>query len=161
MSKETLEHATQIPWEKGGGTVGHWVKLAYIALRRELDASVRKAGLTTTQWQALSVLYHKPGLTHSELERHLDIEAPSVTSLLNGMERKGWVKREKSPSDARVKQLHLTPRGRTLIEHLRQATAPVERCLASALTEEERETLKRLLRIVVESLREDAPSFSS
>lgn len=153
MSKATQEHTTQIPWEKGGGTVGHWVKLAYIALRRELDASVRKAGITTTQWQALNVLYHKPGLTHSDLEKHLDIEAPSVTSLLNGMERKGWVKREKSPTDARVKPLHLTPRGRTLIEHLLKATAPVERCLATALSEEERDTLKRLLRAVVEALR--------
>jgi len=154
MGKTIPEHATQIPWEKGGGTIGHWVKQAYIAMRRELDASVRTAGMTTTQWQALGVLYHKPGLTHSELEKHLVIEAPSVTSLVNGMERKGWVRREKSPADARVKQLHLTPRGLKLLEGVRQATVPIERSISAALTEEERETLKRLLRTVVESLKE-------
>ena len=153
MSRGSPEHTTQIPWEKGGGTVGHWVKLAYIAMRRELDATVRKAGITPTQWQALGVLYHKPGLTHSELEKHLDIEAPSVTSLVNGMERKGWVKRERSASDARAKKLHLTPRGRTLIESCRQATLPIERSVTAALSESERETLKRLLRAVVEALR--------
>ncbi|HVO39719.1 MAG TPA: MarR family transcriptional regulator [Spirochaetia bacterium] len=154
MAKTIPEHATQIPWEKGGGTIGHWVKQAYIAMRRGLDASVRKAGMTTTQWQALGVLYHKPGLTHSELEKHLDIEAPSVTSLVNGMERKGWVRRDKSPDDARVKQLHLTPRGLRLLEGVRQATVPIERAIAAALSEEERETLKRLLRTVVEALKE-------
>ncbi|MGA2615834.1 MAG: MarR family transcriptional regulator [Spirochaetia bacterium] len=144
---------TQIPWEKHGGTVGHLVKLAYIAMRREMDASVRKAGITTTQWQALGVLYHMPGLTHSELVDHMGIEPPSLTSLVNGMERKGWLKRERSETDARVKRLFLTARGRRLIEGLRKATEPIERRMAAALTDSERESLKSLLRTLVESLK--------
>jgi DNA-binding MarR family transcriptional regulator len=147
------EKTTQIPWEKHGGTVGHLVKLAYVAMRREMDASVRKAGITTTQWQALGVLYHKPGLTHSELVDHMGIEPPSVTSLVNGMERKGWIKRERSDVDARVKRLHLTQRGRRLIESLRKATEPVERRMVAALTDNERDFLKSLLRTLVDSLK--------
>jgi len=147
------EKTTQIPWEKHGGTVGHLVKLAYVAMRREMDASVRKAGITTTQWQALGVLYHKPGLTHSELVDHMGIEPPSVTSLVNGMERKGWIKRERSDLDARVKRLHLTQRGRRLIESLRKATEPVERRMVAALTDNERDFLKSLLRTLVDSLK--------
>jgi hypothetical protein len=88
MDAPALESTTRIPWEKHGGTVGYWVKLAFIAMRRETDASVRKAGITTTQWQTLRVLFHMPGMTHSDLVAHLDIEAPSVTSLINGMERR-------------------------------------------------------------------------
>jgi DNA-binding MarR family transcriptional regulator len=129
------------------------VKLAYIAMRREMEASVRKAGVTPTQWQALRVLCYMPGLTHSDLLAHLDIEAPSVTSLVNGMERKGWVRREKSASDARVKRLYLTARGRRLIQGLRQATRPIQQRVAAALTENERDTLRSLLRSLVESLR--------
>jgi DNA-binding MarR family transcriptional regulator len=152
MDAPLREKTTPIPWEKHGGTVGHWVKLAYVAMRRELDASVRRAGITTTQWQALRVLYHMPGLTHSELVAHMDVEAPSVTSLVNGMERKGWVRRERSTTDARVKRLFLTSAGKKLTESLRRATKPVDRRLASALTERERDELKSLLRTVVESL---------
>ena len=144
---------TPIPWEKHGGSVGHLVKLAYIAMRRELDASIRKAGITTTQWQALGVLYHMPGLTHSELVEHMAIEPPSLTSLVNGMERKGWLKRERSETDARVKRLFLTPRGRKLIESLRKATEPIDRRMAAALTDSERDALKSLLRTLVESLK--------
>jgi DNA-binding MarR family transcriptional regulator len=147
------EKTTQIPWEKHGGTVGHLVKLAYIALHREMDASVRKAGITTTQWQALGVLYHMPGLTHSELVDHMGIEPPSVTSLVNGMERKEWIRRERSATDARVKRLFLTPRGRRLIESLRKATEPIEKRMTAALTDTERDSLKSLLRTVVESLK--------
>ncbi len=152
------QKTTQIPWEKHGGSVGHLVKLAYIAMRRELDASVREAGLTTTQWQALGVLYHMPGLTHSELMEHLAIEPPSVTSLVNGMERKGWIRNEKCPDDARAKRLFLTPAGRRRIEKVRRATEPIERRMAAALSESQRESLKALLRIVVESLKETPAS---
>ena len=147
------ERTTQVPWEKHGGTVGHLVKLAYIAMRREMDASVRKAGITTTQWQALCVLYHMPGLTHSELVEHMAIEPPSVTSLVKGMERKGWIRQERPATDARVKRLHLTTRGRRLIGGLRRATEPVERRMTAALSESQRDSLKTLLRTLVDSLR--------
>ncbi len=149
------EKTTPIPWEKHGGTIGHLVKLAYIALRRELDANVRKAGITTTQWQALGVLYHMPGLTHTELVEHMAIEPPSVTSLVNGMEGKGWIKRERSEADARVKRLYLTPRGRRLIEGLRAATEPIDRRVAALFTESQQESFKSLLRTLVESLTGD------
>ncbi len=146
------EKTTQIPWEKHGGSIGHLVKLAYVAMRRELEASVREAGITPTQWQALGVLCHMPGLTHTQLMEHLAIEPPSVTSLVNGMQRKGWIRWEKSPADARAKRLFLTPAGRRLIDSLRKATEPIERRMAAALNESERETLRSLLRTLVESL---------
>jgi MarR family transcriptional regulator, transcriptional regulator for hemolysin len=133
-------------------TVSRWVKLAFAAMRREMDASLRASGMTLTQWRALGMLLHHPGMTHSELVAHLEIEAPSVTSLVNGMERKGWVKRTRSPTDARVKRLSLTPKGKRHIEEARRATAPVEHRMAATLTEEQRTTLKRLLRIMVEGL---------
>jgi DNA-binding MarR family transcriptional regulator len=81
------------------------------------------------------------------------IEPPSVTSLVNGMERKDWIKRERSETDARVKRLYLTQRGRRLIESLRKATEPVERRMVAALTDNERDSLKSLLRTLVDSLK--------
>ena len=97
-------------------TLSHWVKHAFMTMRREMEASLRKSGMTVTQWRALGVLLNAPGATHSDLMQHLEIEAPSVTSLVNGMERKGWVKRTRSTADARVKRLSLTAQGRRLIE---------------------------------------------
>jgi DNA-binding MarR family transcriptional regulator len=93
-----------------------------------------------------------PGLTHSELVEHMAIKPPSVTSLVNGMERRGWIRRERSAADARVKRLYLTTRGRRLIESLRRATEPVERRVTAALTESQRDSLKTLLRALVDSL---------
>lgn len=137
-------------------TLTHWVKLAFITMRREMEASLRATGMTVTQWRALGVIFHRAIVTHSELVRQLEIEAPSVTSLVNGMERKGWVTRERSPSDARVKQLRLTARGRKMIEGAQEAMAPIERRMAATLTESERASLKKLMRTMIEGMRESS-----
>jgi DNA-binding MarR family transcriptional regulator len=139
-------------------TLSHWVKLAFSTMRRELEASLRKSGMTITQWRALGVILHQPEATHSDLMRHLEIEAPSVTSLVDCMERKGWVKRTRSKSDARVKQLSLTSRGRAMIEAAGEAMGPIEERMAGTLTAGELSTLKRLLRAMIEGMR--PPTFS-
>jgi len=138
-------------------TLSHWVKLAYVTMRREMEASLRKSGLTVTQWRALGVLFHKSAVTHSELVRQLEIEAPSVTSLVNGMERKGWVTQKRLAADARVKQLSLTLRGRDMIEGVRGATSPIEKRMAATLSADDRTALKRLLRTMIEGMRKSRP----
>jgi DNA-binding MarR family transcriptional regulator len=138
-------------------TLHYWVKLAFVTMRREMEASVRKSGMTITQWRALGVILHKPGATHSDLMRQLEIEAPSVTSLVNGMERNGWVKRTRSTADARVKRLSLTSRGRRMIQVAGEAMGPIEARMAATLSAGEQATLKRLLRTMIEGMREHAP----
>jgi DNA-binding MarR family transcriptional regulator len=139
--------------EWNGDTLSHWVKLAFITMRREMEASLRASGMTVTQWRALGQILHEPGATHSDLMRHLEIEAPSVTSLVNGMEHRSWVKRTRSTADARVKRLSLTARGRQLIEKAGEAMGPIEERMAATLSAGERATLKRLLRVMIEGMR--------
>jgi DNA-binding MarR family transcriptional regulator len=133
-------------------SLSHWVKLAFTTMRRELDVSLREAGLTVPQWRALGVLQHEPGATHSELVRQLEIEAPSVTSLVNGMQRKGWVRQERSETDARAKRLFLTPSGRRILGAARSACAPVQDRMEGALPAGDRAALKRLLRAVIDGM---------
>jgi DNA-binding MarR family transcriptional regulator len=133
-------------------SMSHWVKLAFMTMRRDMESSLRSIGLTLTQWRALAALVHTPGATHSDLVKHLEIEAPSVTSLVNGMERKGWVRQERSETDARVKRLFLTARGRTTVDTARRACAPVERRMEAALPDADRDSLKSLLQAMIRGM---------
>lgn len=146
--------STLTPTQPADDTLTHWVKLAFVTMRREMEASLRKSGMTVTQWRALGVLFHEAVVTPSELVRRLEIEAPSVTSLINGMERKGWVTRERSTTDGRVKKLHLTARGRRKIAGAKEAMVPIERRMAATLTADEQAALKRLMRTMIEGMRE-------
>lgn len=123
----------------------HIVKVLYIMIRREIETALRPLGLTPQQGQALHALSHSPGLTNTELEHQLMIEKSSVTSLMNGMEKKGWVTRRSHPQDARMRQNELTEAGQQMHQAAHAAVEEVKQRSRSALTPEELEQLTSLL----------------
>lgn len=144
-------HKTPIAWEWERGPTGRLLKIVYMMLRRELEGRTREAGLTQAQWSALGILYHFPGATNSDLEQILLVERPSVTSLIQGMERKGWIVRADNPEDARSKRIYLTGSGKELAEKTRELAAIADEQVLGVLTEDERAELRRLLEKVIRS----------
>ncbi|UUZ82281.1 MarR family transcriptional regulator [Paenibacillus sp. P26] len=132
-------------WEWNKGPIGRLVKVCYIALRREMEELLRPEGLTHTQWSALGIIYHDPGITSSELEHILMIERPSVTSLINGMVKKGWAVRKDHPEDARYKRIFLTEEGLELAARTQHFAQMVEDRVKESMPAAELETLKALL----------------
>lgn len=152
MDGKNGEHHTELPWMQRGGLVGHWLKRAYTVMRRNLEDELRRMGLTHPQWQSLGYLYYRNGLTHSQLEEILFIEASSITSLINGMEKRGWVERRRHPDDARVKQIYITEAGKKAIEPALELGMEGEKRLRQIIPADELEQLKRTLRKIVEHL---------
>lgn len=149
--RQDLQQPEQTAWEWNRGPIGRLMKMAYFALRKELEGMTRRAGMTTTQWSALGVLYHFPGLTNADLEHFLHIERPSVTSLINGMAAKGWVERKDHPKDARSKCLFLTPAGVALARETRHFAEVIEQKVFGGFTHGEIATLRALLEKIVRS----------
>jgi len=132
-------------WRWDQGPIGRLVKTSYITLRREIEQLLRPTGLTHTQWSALGVILHYPGITPSQLEQILMIERPSVTSLMNGLESRGLIVRRNSPEDGRSKQIFLSDAGKKLAEETQHFAVGVEERVKRGMTEEELETLRALL----------------
>jgi len=151
-----LSELSPTAWEWNRGPIGRLLKIAYLAMRKELEVMTRQAGMTSTQWSALGVLYHYPGLTNADLEHFLHIERPSVTSLINGMEARGWVERKDHPKDARSKQLFLTPEGRALARDTRHFAEAVEEKMLGRFSPDEIAALRVLLEKIIKSA---APPF--
>jgi DNA-binding MarR family transcriptional regulator len=138
-------HPNAASWEWSQGPIGRMVKVAYITLRREVEEQLKQIGLTHTQWSALGILSHFPGVTSSELELILMIERPSVTSLMNGLEKKKLILRKHHPDDARYKQIFLTEEGKKIAMETQQLTYLVQDRVKEGFSAEEFETLKELL----------------
>lgn len=132
-------------WRYDQGPIGRLIKTGYITLRREVEELARPAGLTHTQWSALAVIRHFPGMMPSQLEPILMIERPSVTSLINGLERRGLIVRRPNPQDGRSKRIYLTEAGLKLAEDTAHFTAVVEQTVKDGLTPDEFAALKALL----------------
>jgi len=132
-------------WHWDQGPIGRLVKTGYITLRREIEQMLRPVGLTHTQWSALGVILHFPGITPSQLEQILMIERSSVTSLMNGLESRGLIVRRSSPEDGRSKQIFLTDAGKQLAEETQHFAVVLEERVKQGMTEDEFETLRSLL----------------
>jgi DNA-binding MarR family transcriptional regulator len=59
----------------------------------------------------------------TDLAHALGLDPSSVSRQVTALERRGWVAREKDPSDLRAQRLHLTEQGRAVTSHLRHARA--------------------------------------
>lgn len=90
------------------------LKKAYLSLRHALDRTVRQFGLTSAQFDVLQLLMHNDGLEHRELQRRLAIASPTLTNIVDILQREGLVDRRADSGDARIKTLHLTAKARTL-----------------------------------------------
>ena len=89
-----------------------------------------------------------------EIEQHEEMNKSTISMILTNLEKKGIVKRESVESDARLKKIVLTERGneinRTLLEAFNECDHEVYGC---NLTEEEKDTLIRLLEKISDGIR--------
>ena len=53
--------------------------------------------------------------TMHDVARHLRVQAPSATSLIGNLARKGYIARRGSPSDKRIVRIRLTKQGRSAL----------------------------------------------
>jgi DNA-binding MarR family transcriptional regulator len=106
-------------------------RIAFV-LRADLWAAAGDAGLNPAQAQVLSLLAGRPaGLRPKQIAAHLAISAASIADTLGALVRKGFVRRDADPSDARAAIVCTTPDGRRLGAEIAQATSQVAGALAA------------------------------
>lgn len=127
-----------------------FIKKTYLSIKRQIDHSLRSLDITGQQSQALHEIALKPGITNHELEHQLLIEKSSVTSLMNGMEKRGWIIRNCHPEDARMKQNTLTTLGEQKHHQAQQIVNEVKSRSTDILTIEELEHLKIMLNKLID-----------
>ena len=83
----------------------------------------------------------------SDLEKFLNIKGPSVTSLMQGLEKNGFIERYESEKDARRKELILTDKAKELLSQMDLIFEATDNQLQEGMSEEEKMTFRLLLGI--------------
>lgn len=81
----------------------------------------------------------------SVIARSLSVTVSTLTTNMNGLERKGYIKRERSTADRRVVHVRLTEQGKKAFYHHRDFHKKMIRAIVKDLSEEEMEILYRCL----------------
>jgi MarR family 2-MHQ and catechol resistance regulon transcriptional repressor len=115
---------------------------ARVCASRHLDGS----GLTLTQFAVLEALYHLGPMSLTEIAGKVLTTGGNLTMVAGNLERDGYVRRQKSPEDARVQILSLTASGKALMRKVFPAHAAAIREFMDKLTADELELLGDLCR---------------
>src|SRR5579863_8863681 len=93
------------------------------SLFARLSPQLERDGLTTGQFGVLEALLHLGPMCQHTLGEKLLRSGGNVTLVVDNLEKRGWVRRERQESDRRMIVIHLTPVGRSLIERIFPAHA--------------------------------------
>jgi len=105
---------------------------------------IRERELSHPQSFVLGYLVQNPGAIQRDIAEVSRTSAASVTSLLQGLERRGLVER-RSDGDDRSKRVYATTEGAELIDGFGAAMAATEETILAPLSKPERATLHALL----------------
>lgn len=113
--------------------LGILLGLAFAGFAERLDAHLKDRGFDDIgRWYGYVfrlLAASSPSL--SELAAHLGITAQGAMKIVDEMEARGYVERVPSPDDARVKHLHLAPRGKKALGTARSFHRTFERDLGA------------------------------
>jgi DNA-binding MarR family transcriptional regulator len=119
-------------------------------MERVMQPYFARFGISGSQWGVLRTLHRDQapgsgGLRITDLSERLLIRPPSVTGVVDRLERGGLVVRGAASDDLRAKHVRLTARGRRLVEQILSVHGEQVDSLLGGLTAADQSELQRLL----------------
>jgi DNA-binding MarR family transcriptional regulator len=115
--------------------------------RRSADL-FKQGGVTTSQFSVLETLYHKGPLTVNEIIESVLSTGGNITVVIQNLIKEEYVERGPHPQDQRCSLIRITPKGTEVVERIFPEHLKDLEDSFSALTSEEKSTLRNLLRKV-------------
>lgn len=102
------------------GAALFWIHRVDQAVRQQVLAGFRARGhsLSAPQWEIMSVLWQRDGMTQTMLAEASGADKASITRIVDRMVAEGLVDRRPDPDDRRAFRIHLEPAGRELHQEL-------------------------------------------
>jgi DNA-binding MarR family transcriptional regulator len=111
---------------------------------------VAELDLDPAQTGVLHLIARAPGQSQQALADRLGVAPSRVVALVDGLEGRGLLARQRSAADRRNYELHLTSDGERLLMRLREVAKAHEADVTAALSAEERSQLVGLLQKVAD-----------
>ncbi len=131
--------------------VGFHLRMAQDASFRAFARHAGMRDLKPGRFAAMTVISNNPGITQAELGRAIARDKSSVTPLIQELEKRGLVRRQRSPTDRRSIALTLTATGEETLDRLMAHAAEHDRKLDEIVGRQKAEFI-RLLRKIADDL---------
>ena len=122
-------------------------------MSRENNNLFADYGITPIQLNSLVFVHmqNKSGksVCQKDIEKYVNLRPSSMSSLLSTLEKGGFITRTVAEGDARTKYVTLTEKGKSLCIKNKLLMEKCDGLIQSALSEEEQETFKNLLKKII------------
>ena len=127
---------------------------ASTAISRRLQKNFRDAGMEITieQWSLLYHLWKKDGISQQQLCEHTFRDKPSITRLVDNLEKQKLVRRVASKDDRRINLVFLTDAAKQMEENLMELANQTLNEALVGVTNGQIEIAKEVLQQVYENL---------
>jgi MarR family transcriptional regulator for hemolysin len=114
-----------------------------------IDKQLKHLGIGQAGWMTIAMIA-KSGepMSQRALADLVGVEGPSMVSMLDRLEREGLVTRAPSPTDRRVKLVHLTEAGTTLYQQVREQAQAVRTALLGDIDPDQLKAATELLELL-------------
>jgi DNA-binding MarR family transcriptional regulator len=126
--------------------VGYHVRRANIVMQALFEKEMEKHDLRQGEFSVLSVVKNNPGINQRTLAEAVAVAPPNLATLLDRLEARGLLTRQRSTGDKRVQHLELTTQGARLYGRALKSAATADSAAIGTLSDAERVQLKLLLR---------------
>lgn len=133
-------------------SVGFTLSTAGYAVARRFRAILAPLELEPREFALLRAVSASEGASQQAIGERLQIPASRMVAFVDALEARGLLERRRNPADRRARALHLTSRGRSLLQRAFALAAEYERDLCADLGADEREQLLDLLQRVTARL---------
>ncbi|MFJ3332387.1 MULTISPECIES: MarR family winged helix-turn-helix transcriptional regulator [Enterococcus] len=122
--------------------------------RESMELRIKDLDISQQQGRMIAYIAQNEdkGLIQKDLAQVFQRRDASITSMLQGLEKKGYIERRIPKNNERQKNIYVLPKGKALIDQTNEAFYAAEKELVKALNAEEVEELTRLLRKIDQSL---------
>ena len=121
-------------------------------LNQRLRKSLRKSGINVARWRVMSVLKDKSALNMGEIVAATIIEQPTVSRIVDQLEREGLAVRKADDKDSRYVQVMLTDEGEAAFAEIYPlATRHQEKAL-QGFSDEDIQVLTGLLQRILKNI---------
>jgi DNA-binding MarR family transcriptional regulator len=126
-------------------SIGYLLRRSAVLMRTRIESVFSGHGLTFMQWALLLLIRDELAHTASEVSRQMGYDSGAMTRLVDQLETRGLLRRERHDSDRRQLRLTLTPLGQHSLDELMPLVVGVANQSVAPLSSDEMSTLTSLL----------------
>jgi DNA-binding MarR family transcriptional regulator len=157
VTAERKENVAQLPLPGGlsfqSGT-GYLLGKVGAVARQRWTATLAQTGVSPNQFLVLMALAETGPVCQQFLAGVIGIDPRNIVPILDSVEARGLVSRETDPADRRRRLIELTRAGRHIAAELSALGAQTERDLLAPVPDADQESLRRILRTVLDAYRQ-------